>query len=273
MVVLPGAFNGLTAKILQAKGCEGIYLSGHMIAADLGLPDLGLTTASEVASRAQQISRMVDLPAIIDADTGFGEPLNAARSIQTIEDAGVAGCHIEDQVNPKKCGHSAGVDVVDVDVATRRIRAAVDARRDPNFTIIARTDARGVLGLSEAIDRAKAFVDAGADAIFPEALEGEREYEAFRKAISLPLVVNLNEFGRGIPLTIAQVAELGYEVALYPMTLMRLAMGAVERGVDELLEHGTQQALVPQMQNKNRLYDLLGYDEYAAFDDRIFMSS
>lgn len=270
LVTLPGAFNGLTAKVLQDRGYEGVYLSGHMIAADLGLPDIGLTTITEVTARSQQIARMVDVPVIVDADTGFGEPLNAGRSVQALEDAGVAGCHIEDQVNPKMCGHSDGIDVVSTELAVRRIRAAVDARRDDDFVIIARTDARAVHGMGEALDRARAFADAGADVIFPEALEGRHEYEAFRAATSLPLMINLNEFGRAEPLSLAQVADLGYEIAIYPMTLMRLAMGAVERGIDSLREHGTQRSLVAGMQTKERLYEVLEYDAYGDFDDKVF---
>ena len=265
-----GAFNALSAQLIQDKGMPGVYVSGHMIAADLGLPDIGLTTSTEVAGRAQQIARMVDIPTIVDADTGFGEPLNAARSVQTLEDAGLAGCHIEDQVNPKKCGHSEGIAVVDIDVAVRRIAAAVDARRDNAFVIVARTDARAVVGLDAAIERAKRFVDAGADVVFPEALAGDAEYEAFREAIDVPLMINLNEFGRGLPPSMSRVAEFGYNLAIYPMTLMRAAMGAAERTIDSLLETGSQASGLPEMQSRERLYDLLGYDEYATFDNRVF---
>ena len=166
----PGAFNPLSARLIEQKGFEGVYISGAVLSADLGLPDIGLTTLTEVAGRGQQIARMTDLPALVDADTGFGEPMNVARTIQTLEDAGLAGLHIEDQVNPKRCGHLDGKAVVDEDTAIKRIRAAVDARRDPNFLIMARTDIRAVDGLDAAIDRAKALVDAGADAIFPEAM-------------------------------------------------------------------------------------------------------
>ena len=166
----PGAFNPLSARLIEQKGFEGVYISGAVLSADLGLPDIGLTTLTEVAGRGQQIARTTELPAIIDADTGFGEPMNVARTIQTLEDAGIAGTHIEDQVNPKRCGHLDGKQVVDENTALKRIRAAVDARRDPNFLIMARTDIRAVEGLGAAIDRAKALVDAGADAIFPEAM-------------------------------------------------------------------------------------------------------
>ncbi len=269
-LVMLGAFNALSAQMIQDAGGAGVYISGHMIAADAGLPDTGLTTATEVAARAQQIARMVDVPAIVDADTGFGEPMNAARTIQTLEDAGLAGCHIEDQINPKKCGHSEGVAVVDPDVALRRIAAAVAARRDEGFVIIARTDARAVLGLQAAIDRAKMFADAGADVVFPEALRSEEEYAAFREAIPLPLMINLNEFGHGTPPSIQQVADLGYDLAVYPMTLMRVAMGAAERAIGEILQTGSQESSMSLMQTRDRLYDLLGYVDYTRFDDAVY---
>lgn len=166
----PGAFNPLSAMLINRHGFQGVYVSGAVISADLGLPDIGLTTLSEVAGRAQQIARVTDLPALVDADTGFGEPMNAARTVQVLEDAGVAGLHIEDQVNPKRCGHLDGTDVVEREVAVRRIKAAVAARRDPAFVIAARTDSAAVNGLDDAVDRAKAYADAGADLIFPEAM-------------------------------------------------------------------------------------------------------
>ncbi|MFB8385723.1 methylisocitrate lyase [Microbacterium sp. NPDC055910] len=272
LTVLPGAFSAVSAQLIARRGAAGVYVSGHMIAADLGLPDLGLTTITEVAERGRQIARMVDVPVLIDADTGFGEPLNAARSIQSLEEAGVAGCHIEDQVNPKQCGHSEGIAVVDSNVAVRRVRAAVDARRDPDFVVIARTDARAVQGLDAVIDRARAFVDAGADVIFPEALRTPDEYAAFRRAIDVPLMINLNEFGRGTPLAQAEVRDLGYELAIYPVTLLRLAMNAALRGIDAILADGSQHELLPDMQTKDELYDLLGYDRYRAFDDAVFVA-
>ncbi|WP_144875925.1 oxaloacetate decarboxylase [Microbacterium sp. 1.5R] len=269
LTVLPGAFSPLTARAISQAGGAGVYISGHMIAADLGLPDIGLTTLSEVAQRAQQIARMVDVPALVDADTGFGEPANAARTIQMFEDAGIAGCHIEDQINPKRCGHSDGVEVVDADPALRRIRGAVLGRRDPEFVIIARTDARAAVGLDAAIERAQSFVDAGADVIFPEALRSPEEYRRFRAEIDVPLMINLNEFGGRVPLTQQEVRDLGYQLAVYPMTLLRLAMGAVTDGIRVLLEQGTQEGLMAGMQTRDELYALLDYDGHAAFDREV----
>ena len=266
----PGAFNPLSANLIQEKGFEGVYISGAVIAADLGLPDIGLTTLTEVATRGGQISRMTDLPTLIDADTGFGEPMNVARTVQTLEDAGVAGLHIEDQVNPKRCGHLDGKAVVDSDTAVKRIRAAADARRDPNLLIMARTDIRGVDSLAAAIDRAKELVDAGADAIFPEAMKDLSEFEAMRKAIDVPMLANMTEFGKSDLFTTDQLAGVGVNIVIYPVSLLRLAMGAAERGLDTLVEEGSLKSEVPAMQTRARLYELNDYAGYNAFDESVF---
>lgn len=267
---LPGAFNPLSARLIEAKGFDGVYISGAVLSADLGLPDIGLTTATEVTLRAGQIARMTGLPAIVDADTGFGEPMNVARTIQGLEDAGLAGCHIEDQVNPKRCGHLDGKAVVDEDTALKRIKAAVDGRRDPNFLVMARTDIRAVDGLAAAIDRAKALVDAGADAIFPEALTSPEEFAAVRAAVDVPLLANMTEFGKGELLTAQQLEDIGINIVIYPVTLLRLAMGAAMRGLDEILAEGTQAGLLGQMQTRAELYELLDYESYGKFDANVF---
>ncbi|SCD41460.1 MULTISPECIES: methylisocitrate lyase [unclassified Streptomyces] len=267
---MPGAINPLSARLIQDTGFDAVYLSGAVLAADLGLPDIGLTTSTEIAARAQQTTRVTDLPVLIDADTGFGEPMNAARTVQLLEDAGLAGLHLEDQVNPKRCGHLDGKTVTPREEMARRIRAAADARRDPDFLLMARTDARSVEGLDAAIDRAKAYVDAGADAVFPEALADVTEYEAFREAIDVPLLANLTEFGKTPLLHTATLESLGYNIALYPVTLLRIAMGAVEDGLRTIAAEGTQESLLPRMQTRSRLYELLGYDAYAAFDSSVF---
>jgi methylisocitrate lyase len=266
----PGAFNPLSAKLIQDKGFEGVYISGAVLAADLGLPDIGLTTLTEVAARGQQISRMTDLPTLIDADTGFGEPMNVARTVQSLEDAGVAGLHIEDQVNPKRCGHLDGKAVVGVDVATKRIRAAVDARRDPNLLIMARTDIRAIDGLGAAIDRAKQLVDAGADAIFPEAMADLREFEAIRAAVDVPILANMTEFGKSELFTTEQLADVGINIVIYPVSLLRLAMGAAERGLETITREGSLTSEVAAMQTRARLYELLDYESYNTFDNSVF---
>lgn len=270
LLQFPGAFNPLSAKLIQQKGFDGVYISGAVLAADLGLPDIGLTTLSEVAGRGEQIARMTDLPAIIDADTGFGEPMNVARTIQTLEDAGVAGLHIEDQINPKRCGHLDGKGVVDDDTAVKRIKAAVDARRDSNLLIMARTDIRAAEGLDAAIERAKKLVDAGADAIFPEAMKDLSEFEAMRKAINVPLLANMTEFGKSELFTKQQLADVGMNIVIYPVSLLRLAMGSAMRGLDSLRDHGSLQNVVGEMQTRAELYELLDYEAYNHFDSGVF---
>jgi methylisocitrate lyase len=270
LLQFPGAFNPLSSRLIQDKGFDGVYISGAVIAADLGLPDIGLTTLTEVATRGQQISRMTDLPTLIDADTGFGEPMNVARTVQTLEDAGVAALHIEDQVNPKRCGHLDGKAVVDLETSTKRIRAAVDARRDPNLLIMARTDIRAVEGLQAAIDRSKALVDAGADAIFPEAMADLSEFEAIRNAVDVPLLANMTEFGKSELFSAQQLADVGVNIVIHPVSLLRTAMGAAERALDALLAEGSLNSQVQHMQTRARLYELLDYEAYNAFDTSVF---
>ncbi len=267
---LPGAFSPLVARLLEEQGWDGVYISGSVVAADLGLPDIGLTSLHEVARRGAQIARVTELPALLDVDTGFGEPMNVARTVQEAEDAGVAGLHLEDQQNPKRCGHLDHKSVVEEGTMLRRIQAAVAARRDPDLLLIARTDARAVEGLDAAIRRARAYVAAGADAIFPEALASEDEFAAFRDAVEVPLLANMTEFGKSPLLSAAALERLGYDLVIYPVTALRLAMAAVERGLAELRSDDAQASLVPRMQTRARLYELLDYGAYATFDRGIF---
>lgn len=266
----PGAFNAVSAKLIQDKNFDGVYVSGAVIAADLGLPDIGLTTLSEVTSRAGAIARMTDLPVLADADTGFGEMLNLARTVQEFEAAGVSAIHIEDQVNPKRCGHLDGKAIVDRDTAVKRIASAVKARRDQNLIVMARTDARAIDDLPTTIDRIKALVDAGADAIFPEALLGLAEFEAVRKAVSVPVLANMTEFGKGDLFTKKQLEDVGIDIVIYPVSLLRAAMGAAERALDSLKRDGNLTAEISSMQTRSRLYELLGYAEYNEFDAGVF---
>jgi methylisocitrate lyase len=266
----PGVFSPLVAKLVAEIGFEGIYVSGAVLSADLGLPDIGLTTLTEVTERGGQIAAVTDLPTLIDADTGFGEPMSAARTVTLLEDAGLAGCHLEDQVNPKRCGHLDGKAVVATADMVKRLRAAVAARRDPNFVICARTDAAGIEGIDAAIERARAYADAGADLIFTEALTGPTDFERFRAAVDVPLLANMTEFGKSELLTTSQLSGLGYNVVIYPVTTLRLAMFAVEGGLREIASKGTQSGLLDQMQHRKRLYELLRYADYNQFDDEIF---
>lgn len=270
LVRFPGAFNPLSARLIEQKGFEGVYISGAVLSADLGLPDIGLTTLTEVAGRGQQIARMTELPAIIDADTGFGEPMNVARTIQTLEDAGLAGTHIEDQVNPKRCGHLDGKQVVDTGTALQRIRAAVDARRDPNFLVMARTDIRAIEGLDAAVDRAKALVDAGADAIFPEAMRDLSEFEAVCAAVDVPVLANMTEFGKSDLFTVDQLRDAGVQIVIWPVSLLRIGMGAASRALDTLNDEGRLTSRLGEMQHRAELYDLIDYEGYNHFDSSIF---
>ena len=273
--VLPGAFTPLSIRLIEDKGFDGAYISGAVMAAELGLPDIGLTTLTEVAHRAHQISRMSDLPTLVDADTGFGEPMNVARTVHELEDAGVAGLHLEDQVNPKRCGHLDGKTVVDTQTATQRIKAAVDARRDADLVIMARTDIRGVGveqggGMDAALDRAKALEAAGADAIFPEAMASLDEFAAMRKAVTVPILANMTEFGKSQLYTHQQLADVGVNLVIHPVSLLRIAFGAIERALDSLHSTGTLDGEVAGMQTRGRLYELLDYEAYNAFDSNIY---
>ncbi|GAA1135350.1 methylisocitrate lyase [Nesterenkonia lutea] len=266
----PGTFTPLSAPLIEAKGFDGIYISGAVLANELGLPDIGLTTLTEVAQRAGQIARATNLPALVDADTGFGEPMNVARSVQELEDAGLAGCHIEDQFNPKRCGHLDGKNLVDLQTATQRVAAAARGRRDENFLIMARTDLRAVEGLQPAIERAKALVDAGADAIFPEAMKDLSEFAAVCEAVDVPVLANMTEFGKSPLFTREELAEAGVAMVIYPVTSLRSAMGAIERTLDTLVAEGSQQSAVAEMMTRARLYELVDYEGYNAFDTSIF---
>ncbi len=264
----PGAHAPLVACALERKGFDGIYISGGALSAELALPDIGLTTLSEVAGRGQQISRVTELPAIIDVDTGFGEPMNAARTIRMIEEMGLAGCHLEDQINPKRCGHLDNKDVVPVEDAAKRIKAAAEAKRDPNFLLIARTDAKAIEGIDRAIDRAKAYIQAGAEMIFPEALHTLQEFEKFARAVApTPILANMAEFGKSEPFKAEQLHNTGVKLVIYPVTSLRLMMGAVEKAFDLIMAEGHQTpAALDMMQSRKDLYDLLRYQDYNAYD-------
>lgn len=270
LMQFPGAMNPLTAMAIENKGFDGVYISGAVLSAELGLPDIGLTTLSEVAGRGHQIARVTSLPTIIDIDTGFGEPMSVARTIQHMEDAGICAVHLEDQQNPKRCGHLDNKTIVPTDEMARKVKTAADARQFEDTVIIARTDAKASEGIASAIDRAKAYIDAGADMIFPEALWNENEFEQFRTAVDVPLLANMTEFGKTKLLTTQQLENLGYNVVIYPVTTLRIAMGAVNRGLDVIKKKGTQEPLVDDMQTRAELYELLRYEDYNAYDKGIF---
>lgn len=271
LLKFPGAFSPLSAMQIEKLGFDGVYISGSVLSNDLGYPDVGLTTLSEVSQRGRQIARVTSLPSIIDADTGFGVALNVARTVQEMVELGLAGCHLEDQENPKRCGHLEGKSLVSTSEMVQKLKAADQSRRlDGNFVIIARTDARASEGLDKAIDRAKAYVDAGADVIFTEALADEKEFEAFRKAVAVPLLANMTEFGKSKLLTIKELETLGYNIVIWPVTTLRLAMKAQEDGLKHILAQGNQEGILDKMQHRKELYELTDYERYNAFDQNIF---
>jgi methylisocitrate lyase len=266
----PGAYNPLVAKLIQEIGYEGVYVSGAVMSNDLALPDIGLTTLTEVSYRAEQIARVTDLPTIVDADTGFGEVMNCARTIETFENFGISGCHIEDQINPKRCGHLDNKEVVPITEMVKKINAAVKARKDNNFLIIARTDANAVEGIDNTIKRIKAYIDAGADMIFPEALKNENEFEKVRKSTKAYLLANMTEFGKSKLLSTKELSNLGYNLVIYPVTTQRLAMKNVEDGLKQIFKEGHQNNVIDKMQTRKRLYELVDYEKYTEFDSKIF---
>jgi methylisocitrate lyase len=270
-IQIPGAFNALVARMIQDAGFDAMYLSGAAFSASvLGLPDIGLFTLTELAQQVGWLTRSADLPLIVDADTGFGEAVNVERTVIELEAAGAAAIQLEDQRLPKRCGHLSGKSLVPPDEMCAKLRAAAAAKADPSLVILARTDARGAEGLEAAIDRAKRYLDAGADWIFPEALADRADFERFARDVDAPLVANMTEFGQSPLLTLDELADLGYAGVLYPVTLLRVAMKGVEAALNTLAADGSQAELLDVMQSRQELYDLLGYTDYEARDRTYF---
>ncbi|MEC4688732.1 MAG: methylisocitrate lyase [Nitrospirota bacterium] len=274
-VVMPGAFNALTAIQMERAGFEAVYVSGAGLAAARGLPDIGLLSMGETVSDSRTIANAVAIPALADADTGYGPPLGVMRTVSEFERAGLAGIHLEDQEDPKKCGHLPEKHLVTTTDMARKIAAAVEARHDPDFLIVARTDARAVEGLDAAVRRARKYVQAGADVVFPEALESAEEFRAFAKGLSkegvkVPLVANMTEFGKTPYLTTREFEDLGYRIILFPVTALRIATKAIEKILLELKTRGTQREMLDQMHTRLQLYDLLRYGDYEKRDKDLY---
>jgi len=269
-VILPGVFNPLVARMAERAGFKAVYLSGAALSATLAVPDVGLVTLTEFTAAARAIVAATTLPLICDADTGFGEALNVERTVREFEAAGAAGIHLEDQILPKRCGHLSGKGLVSAEEMVAKIRAAVAARRDPNFLLIARTDARGVNGYDDAVKRATMYRAAGADAIFPEALETADEFGRFAKDCPGLLLANLTEFGKSPNLDAATLANMGYRLILFPVTSLRIAMKAVEQLFAGLAGAGHQRDFLTKMLTRAELYDLLGYTGYEERDRAYF---
>ena len=268
-IAIPGVFNALTARMAERMGFQAVYQSGASLSAGLAaVPDIGLLTATEFAAQGRYLSQAVSIPVISDADTGFGGPLAVERTVREYEAAGLAGLHLEDQVMPKRCGHLNGKTLISTEDMVAKILAACAARRDPDFVVIARTDARGVEGFDAAVTRAQAYLAAGADMIFPEALETADEFARFAQLVKAPLLANMTEFGQSPLLSLADLKQLGYVAALFPVTLFRVAMQAVETALGQLAAEGTQRNFVATMQTRKQLYELLKYCEFEQRDQQ-----
>ena len=262
----PGAYNPLSAKLISEIGFDGVYISGGVMANDLGLPDIGLTTLEQVSYRASQITRVTDLPTIVDADTGFKD---CKKTVSILEAKGLAGCHIEDQIEQKRCGHLDNKELISKEEMIVKIKDAVKARTDKNFLIIARTDANAVEGLDKTIDRIKAYEGAGADMIFPEAMKDESEFEKVRKISKGYLLANMTEFGKSKLLNKSELEKLGYNLVIYPVTTQRLAMKNVEDGLRSIFRNGDQNNIIDNMQTRKRLYELVEYEKYNTPENKI----
>ena len=262
----PGAYNPLCAKLIAEIGFDGVYISGGVMSNDLGLPDIGLTTLDQVSYRANQISRVTDLPTIVDADTGFKD---CRKTIITFEEKGLAGCHIEDQIAEKRCGHLDNKELISKDEMVKKIKDSVNARKDKNFLIIVRTDANTVEGIDKTLERIKSYEDAGADMIFPEAMKDEKEFEKVRKISKGYLLANMTEFGKSKLLNRSQLENLGYNLVIYPVTTQRLAMQNVELGLKSIFKDGHQNNIIDKMQTRKRLYELVEYEKYNTPDKKI----
>jgi methylisocitrate lyase len=267
IVLLPGVFNAISALSAYKAGAKSLYLSGAGVTnASLAVPDIALITLNEMTDASSKVCEIAPIPIIADADTGYGETANVARTIIEMERAGLAGIHLEDQVSPKRCGHLEGKSLISPAEMAQKVTAAVESKRDTSFIIIARTDARGVEGLDKAVERAKLYAGHGADAIFPEGLETEAEFEAFRKGVNIPLLANMTEFGKTPIISLSRFKSLGYNLVIFPMTAFRVMLKAIDEAYLELIQTGTQQGLLDKMRTRKELYELIEYDAYSARD-------
>ena len=264
---VPGAYNPLTAKIIEEIGYDAVYVSGGVMANDLGFPDIGLTTLEDVSTRSYLISRVTNLPTIVDIDTGFK---SCEKTVQVFEEFGVAGVHLEDQIERKRCGHLDNKELISTDKMVNKIKDCVKAKKDKNFKIIARSDARAVEGIDKMIERCKAYIDAGAEIIFPEALANEKEFEKVRKSLKSYLLANMTEFGKTKILNYKELENLGYNIVIYPVTTQRLAMKSVEDGLRDIFKDGHQNNIIDKMQTRKRLYEIVDYEKYNALDETIY---
>ena len=264
---IPGAYNPLTAKLIEEIGYDGVYVSGGVMSNDLGYPDIGLTTLNDVSKRSEQIARVTNLPTVVDIDTGFK---SCKETIETFENYGITSVHIEDQVERKRCGHLDNKELISSEQMTKKIKECVSSKKDKNFKIIARSDAKNVEGLDKMIDRCKSYIDAGAEIVFPEALKDESEFEKVRKSLDCYLLANMTEFGKSKLLNFKELENLGYNIVIYPVTTQRLAMKNVEDGLRAIFNDGHQNNIIDRMQTRKRLYELVEYEKYNSLDEKIY---
>ena len=264
---IPGAYNPLTAKLIEEIGYDGVYVSGGVMSNDLGYPDIGLTTLKDVSYRSNQIARVTNLPTIVDIDTGFK---SCKKTIETFENFGITAIHIEDQIEQKRCGHLENKELIPKEEMIKKIKECVNSKKDKNFKIVARSDAKGVEGIDKMIDRCKAYVDEGAEIVFPEALHNEKEFEMVRKSLNCYLLANMTEFGKSKLLNSKKLENLGYNIVIYPVTTQRLAMKSVEDGLRDIINNGHQNNIIDKMQTRKRLYDLVEYEKYNSLDEKIY---
>ena len=264
---VPGAYNPLTAKLIEEIGYDAVYVSGGVMSNDLGYPDIGLTTLEDVSIRAKQIARVTNLPTIVDIDTGFK---SCKKTIQTFEKFGITAVHLEDQIERKRCGHLDNKELISKEKMIKKIKECTKAKKDKNFKIIARSDAKGVEGIDKMIDRCKAYVDSGAEIIFPEALADEKDFEKVRKSLDCYLLANMTEFGKSKLLSYKNLENLGYNIVIYPVTTQRLAMKNVEDGLRDIYVNGHQNNIIDKMQTRKRLYELVDYEKYNSLDEKIY---
>ena len=263
---VPGAYNPLTAKVIEEIGFDAVYVSGGVMSNDLGYPDIGLTTLKDVNSRSNQIARVTNLPTIVDIDTGFK---SCKETIEAFENSGISGVHLEDQIDQKRCGHLDNKELISKDAMVNKIKECVSSKKDKNFKIIARSDAKNVEGLDKMIERCKAYIDAGAEIIFPEALKDESEFEKVRKSLDSYLLANMTEFGKSKLLGYKDLENLGYNIVIYPVTTQRLAMKSVEDGLRAIFDDGHQNNIIDKMQTRKRLYELVEYEKYNTEEKKI----
>ena len=269
IVVTPGVFNGISALIAERHGFKALYLSGSGVAGGMGLPDLSLTSLSDVVEEVRRIKLVSGLPLLVDVDTGFGEVLNVERTVKEIERAGASAIHIEDQVLPKKCGHLEGKKLVEVEEMVEKIQAASKSKKNKDFIVIARTDARSVDGIDSAIERAKLYQRAGADGIFPEALESEEEFKEFAKKVIGILLANMTEFGKSPLLSAKELEKLGYRIVIFPLTAFRGALKKIDEVYSDLSKKGTQREFISNMMSRKEYYDLINYSSYEDEDKKL----